>query len=424
MEKEKLKEIIIDQNKPIGEEVIEREIYKEILENKNNPFIIIITGIRRSGKSTLLKQIKEVIPGYYLNFDDDRLVEFQIQDFQLLYETLIELYGEKEVFYFDEIQNIKGWERFVRRLHNSKEKVFVTGSNSSMLSKELGTHLTGRNIMINLYPFSFREYLKLLKVNYSEKSLYEIKEKIKIKKLFNNYLVEGGMPEYLLTKNKDYLKNLYENILYKDIIVRYNLSNEKAMKELVYLAVNNFSKEISFNSFKKSLGLGSSTTVKEYFGYLENSFLFFLVPKYDYSLKRQIHSNKKLYVADNALAINLGFSFSKNLGKILENLVFLELKRMNKEIFYYQGKNECDFLCREGAKITQAVQVCYELNKENREREIMGLVEALKKFEIKRGLILTMDQEENLELEGKKIMIKPVWKWLLQDSKEGKQRFK
>lgn len=414
MEKERLKEVILDQNEFSEEEMlIEREAFSEIKKSKGN-FVIIISGIRRSGKSTLLKQVKDYKDGYYLNFDDDRLIEFEVKDFQRLYELFMELYGEKNTFYFDEVQNVKGWERFVRRLNDNGKKVFATGSNASMLSKELGTHLTGRSISLNIYPFSFREYLAFKNASLSKKSLYKTNEKPKIKNYFRKFMEEGGMPEYVLTQNKNYLKNLYENILYRDIIVRHNLSNEKTLKELVYLAANNLSKEISFNSFKKSLGLGSSTTIKEYFGYLEDSFLMFLVPKYEYSLKKQVHSNKKLYIIDNALANNLGFSFSENSGKILENTVFLELKRIGEEIFYFQEKGECDFITRKGAKTKKAIQVCYELNEANREREISGLLEPLKKFGLKEGLILTMDQEETFNLENKKIRIKPVWKWLLE----------
>ena len=189
---------------------------------------------------------------------------------------------------------------------------------------------------------------------------------------------------------------------------------KKTFKELVHLAVNSISKEISFNSIKKLLGLGSPTTVKEYFDYLENSFLVFLVPKFDYSLKKQVYSNKKVYAIDNGLAVYLGFRFSEDNGKLLENLVFIELKRRKKEIYYYAGKKECDFVMRDGIKIKEAVQVCFELSDENKEREIKGLLEAMEKFKLKEGLILTYDQEESLKKESKIIKVLPVWKWLLE----------
>jgi predicted AAA+ superfamily ATPase len=168
-----------------------------------------------------------------------------------------------------------------------------------MLSKELGTHLTGRFIMFKLFPFSFREYLSLKSIKILAMTT---KEKVNLKEEFSNYLVEGGLPEYLTTKNSDYLRSLYESILYRDVMARYKLNKERELKELIYLAANSISKEISFNSVKKILGLGSTTTVSDYFSYLENTYLLFLLPKYNYSLKKQIQSGKKLYLIDNALA--------------------------------------------------------------------------------------------------------------------------
>ena len=416
MNKTELKEIILDQNKQkLEENLIEREVFVKINSYIKNPFIIIVSGIRRSGKSTLLNQIKAKYPGYYLNFDDERLINFKIEDFQLLYETFIELYGEKDIFYFDEIQNVLSWERFVRRLHDEKKKIFVSGSNASMLSRELGTHLTGRHLEIHLFPFSFKEFLNFNNFKIDKNSTYVTASKAKIKKYFDDYLLNGGFPEYLKEQNKEYLKILYENIIYRDIIVRYRLSNERALKELVYIAINNISKEISFNSIKKLLKLGSSTTVKEYFDYLENSFLIFLVPKFDYSIKKQIYSNKKVYSIDNGISMYLGFRISKDSGKFLENLVFIELKRRGKEIYYYKDKKECDFVLREGIKIRDAIQVCFEFNEENKEREITGLLEAMNKFKLKEGLILTYDQDDEFKLGNKKIKVIPVWRWLLEN---------
>lgn len=415
MNKTELKEIIVDQNKEFERDhIIVRDVFKNIDKIVKTPFVIIISGIRRSGKSTLLSQIMKKYSGYYLNFDDDRLIKFKLDDFQPLYEIFIELYGKKDFFYFDEIQNIIGWERFVRRLHDEQKKVFVTGSNASMLSRELGTHLTGRYLEINLFPFSFVEFLDLKGFKVGKDDLYLPEKKAKIRKYFEDYLINGGLPEYLKTGNKEYLKTLYENILYRDIIVRYNLSNEKALKELVYLATNSISKEISFNSIKNQLGFGSSTTVKEYFNFLENSFLLFLLPKFEYSLKKQIYANKKVYIIDNALAAYLGYRSSKDIGRLLENLVFIELRRRKNELYYHYGKNECDFVVKDLNKIKESIQVCYELNDENKDREINGLIEAMDKFKLKEGLILTADDEDEIKIGKKKIIVKPVWKWLLQ----------
>ena len=414
MNKTELKEIIVDQNsRQEKENLVDREIFSKVESYIKNDFVIIISGIRRCGKSTLLSQVRKKHSGYYLNFDDERLINFHIEDFKVLEELFIELYGEKNIYYFDEIQNIPMWERFIRRLHDERKKVFITGSNASMLSKELGTHLTGRYLMLQIYPFSFREFMKLKKFELDEKEVLLTTSRAKIKRNFAEYFINGGFPEYLKELNIDYLKTLYQNIIYRDILVRYKISNEKIFKELVNLAINNISKEISFNSIKKTLGLGSSTTIKDYFDYLENSYLIFLTPKFDYSLKKQMYYNKKVYCIDNGLAKYLGFRMTPDNGKLLENVIFIELKRRRKEIYYFADKNECDFVIKDENKITNVIQCCYELTKDNKDREIAGLEQAMNKFKLKEGLILTYDQEENIQIKDKKIKVIPVWKWLL-----------
>ncbi len=417
MNQKEIKDVVLDQNQlRENEELIDREAFVELEEHLKNSFVIVISGVRRCGKSTLLNQLREKHPGYYLNFDDDRLINFKVEDFQTLYEIFIELYGEKNIFYFDEIQNIKSWERFVRRLHDERKKVFVSGSNASMLSKELGTHLTGRHLNLQLFPFSFKEFLSFKGLELDKKSSYITEMKAKIKRYFGEYYTNGGFPDYLKTSDKEYLKTLYNNILYRDVIVRYNLSSERTMKEFVNFVTSNIAKAISFNSIKNILGLGSSTTVKDYFGYLENCFLLFIVPRFEYSLKKQMYANKKVYIIDNGLALYLGYRFSEDTGRLLENLVFIELKRSGKEIYFYSDKHECDFVIKDRAKIVEAVQVCYDLNEDNKKREIDGIVEAMVKFKLKEGLILTYDQEDELKIEGRKVKVIPVWKWLINSS--------
>ena len=415
MDREKIKQILVEQNQfKLKENTIPRELTTRIKNFQKENFILIISGIRRSGKSTLLHQIrKHLEESYYVNFDDDRFIRFKIDDFQTLYEILVELFGTKQIFIFDEIQNIRGWERFVRRLHDTRKKIYVTGSNASMLSRELGTHLTGRHITFSLYPFSFKEFLDFK--NYSIKSLNRLttEQKGTLKKFFNEYLEKGGFPEYLQTEKEEYLKVVYENILYRDIITRYNLPHEKTIKEVVYFAVSNIGKEISFNKIRKLTQLTSATTIREYFEYFENSYLTFLIPRYNRSLKKQIYSNKKVYFIDTGMSKILGFRTSSDLGRMLENIVFIQLKRQNKEIYFHKEKHECDFLIKEGIKIIQAIQVTHNLV-ENRKREIDGLLEALNKYKLKEGLILTTDQEEEIVENNKRIIIKPIWKWLLE----------
>jgi predicted AAA+ superfamily ATPase len=414
MKSSDLKTVILDQNKiELEPGVIAREKYSTLSDWQNDPNIIIISGLRRCGKSTLQHQQRELYDGYYLNFDDERLVSFTIDDFQQLDELFHELFGDKNIYYFDEIQNIEGWERFIRRLHDARKKIYITGSNARLLSKELGTHLTGRYLQCNLFPFSFKEFLIFKNTQYKIEDFYTTEGKAKLKRAFNAYFTLGGLPEYLKTENREYVKTLYESILYRDVLVRYNISNEKAMKELMLFVLSNVSKQISYNSLKNVLRLKNSTTVKDYFSYLENCYLVSLVSKFSYSLKENIYANKKVYVIDNSFPTILGFRFSDDLGRLLENLVLIELKRRNKEIYYYQEKQECDFVIREGTKIKQALQVCYEISDENRTREYDGLLEAMDAFQLSAGLILTYDQEDDETIDDKKVSIRPVWKWLL-----------
>jgi predicted AAA+ superfamily ATPase len=416
VDRDKLKQLIIEQNQiKKSNHIIQRELIVTLNKFKNTPFIEIISGIKRSGKSTLLNQMRSNIlkDSYYVNFDDERLVHFTIDDFQTLHELLIEVFGNKNIFIFDEIQNIKNWERFVRRLNDAGKKIYVTGSNASMLSRELGTHLTGRHISFSLYPFCFKEFLRFKNHSTGPLERLTTEEKSIIKKFFNEYLEKGGFPEYLQTDKEEYLKSLYENILYRDIITRYKLPNEKIIKEVVYYAVSNIGKEISFNSLRKLTNLTSATTIREYFEYLENSYLTFLISRYNPSVKKQIYYNKKVYFIDTGMARVLGFRTSDDLGRMLENIVFLHLKKYNKEIYFHKENYECDFVIRKGNSIVEAIQVTQNLQN-NKEREINGLLEALDNYKIKEGLILTADHEEEIIEKKKKIIVKPIWKWLLE----------
>ncbi len=413
-----LKEVILDQGeKKTPQYFVARELEEDVRKSGKSGQIVVISGIRRCGKSTLLQIIRSdrKESDYYLNFDDERLIDFNVKDFQLLIEVFLELFGEQKTFYFDEIQNVPGWELFINRLKREGYDIIITGSNASMLSRELGTHLTGRYIEKHLYPFSFAEFLDFKKIEYDKKLVFNTKEKIKIKKLFDQYVRLGGFPDYVKNENGDYLKSLYESIIYRDIIVRYNLPSEKPLKELAHFCASNFGKEISFNALKEVIGLHSSTTVKEYFEYLENSFLVFLLPRFDFSVKKQVYLNKKAYFGDMALAKNIGFYFSDDSGRILENIVFLHLKRKNKEIYFHKKNKECDFILKEGNKIVKALQIAKSLkNKKTKEREIAGLIEAMEEYKLKSGLIITEDEEDEIKINNSIIFIKPIYKWLLE----------
>ncbi len=406
-----LSEIIEDQlikfkNRDIG-------IFRDIEFDKyiKTQQIAIISGIRRSGKSTLLAQFSKKFENfYYFNFDDDRIADFAIEDFQELMIAFQKLYASKIIF-LDEIQNVQGWERFIRRIYDEGYKIFITGSNAKLLSSELATHLTGRYVKIELYPFSFKEFLRFKKVEYGKKTSAE---KAEMLKYFDEYLKFGGFPDFLKYSDEEFLKRIYNDILYKDLLVRFKIKEVKAFKQLASFLFTNFTKEVSYNSLKNTLGFKSATSVKNYIDFMQESFLVFELYKYDFSLKKQFISDKKSYVIDNGLRNVISFYFSEDLGKSLENLVFLELKRRGSEIYYYKNKKECDFLIKDKARIIQAIQVSkdMELGK-NKDRELGGLMEAMREFNLKEGAILTQFQEDEFKKNGYTINIIPIWKWLL-----------
>ncbi|KAF0237586.1 MAG: hypothetical protein FD181_1824 [Prolixibacteraceae bacterium] len=417
--KELLKSILFDQQK-LGWNTrnVRRDFSPAYLYNQE---IVVITGIRRCGKSTLLQQIRseQSEKDYFINFDDERLIQFRVEDFQILYETFIELFGVQKTFYFDEIQNIAGWERFVRRLHDYGNKVFITGSNANMLSRELGTHLTGRYVSHELYPFSFREFLEYKGKVPLPSEIYSTEGKSEIKALFSQYFSVGGFPVFLENQNDNYIKSLYENILYRDVMVRNNLTNEKEIMELVYYLASNVSRLSSFNSLAKTIGVKNASTVSNYLQFIQNTYLIFQINKFDFSLKKQIQNTKKTYFIDQALITRLGFLFSEEKGRLLENIVFVELKRRGHEVYYFSAKNECDFLIRRGNQITTAIQVCFSFDtQETKTREINGIREAMKTYSLSEGLILTNDTEEEITSDSQTIRVVPVWKWALQNNEK------
>lgn len=422
-----LKQIITEQSvRTIPDDFVPRTVYELVCPLRLNKEIIIITGIRRCGKSTLLQKIRSESQekDYYLNFEDDRLINFTISDFQLLVEVFSELFGQQKTFYFDEIQNIPDWERFVRRLHDEGCKIYITGSNATMLSKELGTKLTGRYMALTMYPYSFYEYINAKSPALINKKVYVTEDIAIARRMFANYVRIGGIPEFVRLAQTDYLHNLYEGVIYRDIITRYKLPQEKPIKELAFYLASHVGKEITFNALRKIIGLSSAGTVAEYCEYFENSFLCFLVNRYSHSLKKQIGYEKKQYFVDHALASVIGFRTSEDKGRFLENIVFIELKRRSKDIYFHKGKNECDFVIKYKNKITSVIQVCVRLESEEvKKREYAGLIEAMAAYGLREGIILTEGEEtrETVIVDGDKYTIHTItiWKWLLENANSG-----
>jgi predicted AAA+ superfamily ATPase len=366
---------------------------------------LVVSGIRRCGKSTLLRQfVKKLKRDYfYLNFDDLRLADFSHTDFSLL-DSVISDSGAKLLF-FDEIQSAQHWELYIRQKLDEGFQVVITGSNASLLSSELGTHLTGRHISKELFPFSYREFCSFTKQKAGFASL-------------ESYLEKGGFPEYLKTENTDVLTQLQLDILYRDIAVRYGIRDVASLRRLFVYLISNPAQKVSPSKLRQTAGVKSPTTVLEYISYFEAAYLINLLPCFAWSVKAQSLSPKKVYIADPGIIKTGSFSFSANNGALLENFVYNCLRSVTTDIFYFSGKGECDFVLRPHEQ-PRCIQVCWELTKDDQDREINGILEAMEFFDQKEGVILTFNTKDTILTSGKKINVLPAWKWDYKGMKQG-----
>jgi predicted AAA+ superfamily ATPase len=371
-------------------------IKRDMLETfkPSSTHVEVISGIRRSGKSTLMRQIvkKYFEKVSYFNFEDSRVFGFEVGDFSKLDEVMGE---EIEAYFFDEIQNVEGWEIFVRQLHERGEKVFVTGSNASLLSREMGTRLTGRYLSHEVFPFSYREYLVFLDLEDSQEN-------------FSEYLIKGGFPEFLRDQNPEILQMLLKDILFRDIAVRYGIKNTHVLMDIALFLVSNIGKEVSFNGLRKTFNVGSPTTVSDYLSWMEDSYLLFFLPRFSWSSKSISKNPKKVYCIDNGFAKSNSLSFTKDRGRLLENLVYLNLRKKYQKLFYFKDRRECDFVVFEGSECKWLIQVTENLHPDNRDREVEGLVEAIHFFEMDKGFIITLAQNDKLIIKEKRIVIQDV----------------
>lgn len=362
----------------------------------------VISGVRRCGKSTLMKQLmkqygKKVA---YFNFEDSRIFNFDLNDFQKLDEII----GKgKAAYFFDEIQNVISWEVFARQLHDRGEKVYITGSNASLLSKELGTRLTGRHLRHELFPFSYTEFLVHRKLANSESS-------------FEKYIQNGGFPEFLRDGNQEILQTLLKDIVLRDIAIRYGIKNSKTLMDLTLFLISNIGKECTYNSLRKTFSIGSANSVSDYLSWLEDAYVLFFLPKFSWSSKNSAVNPRKVYAIDNGLINANSLSFSKDKGRLLENAAYLFLRQMPLSLYYFREKGECDFVLFENGKCKMLVQVCEILHTENKDREINGLMEAMAFFKMKEGIILTKSQKEVMTFEKKTIRLVPAHEFMAADS--------
>lgn len=373
---------------------------RELLESLpiTNSHALVVSGIRRCGKSVLLHQFirNEIDEVFYFNFADIRLYEFSVPDFVLLDEIIRE--SGKKILFFDEIQIIKGWELFVRQKLDQSVRVVITGSNARMLSIELGTNLTGRHISKELFPFSYKEFCAFHSMQHNKESLI-------------SFLNNGGFPEFLKTNNSELLSFLIEDIIYRDIATRHAIRDISGLKNLCIYVMSNTAKLVSPSKLTSIIGVKSPSTVLEYLSYFESSYLLNLVPRFSYSVKGQMLSEKKIYVVDNGLVNVASISASKDMGRKFENTVYWSIRRKTKNIWYFSdGNSECDFIYKLDDEYF-AVQVCYEMNGDNQEREINGLLAALKFLTLSEGIILTVDQTDKIHIDGYKINVIPAYEF-------------
>ncbi len=399
-----------------------RVIIENIQETLSIPHIKDIIGIRRSGKTTVLYQIIQLLIKndinpkniVFLNFDDP---DIQLAAFDDLIKTIDKINPDISHIFLDEIQQKKNWEPWLRTLYDTKkyEQTFISGSSASLLTQDVGRVLSGRHVTFVIFPFSFKEYLKFM--GWKDFSIdYLEYNKNKLLHYIKSYLEGGGFPE-IVDKNeyqrKIILTNVYNDILARDIAARYNASFEIARKICYHLLSNN-SKEFSFRSVANATNF-SVETVEKYIEYLKESFILFTLNVFSYRTKVQFKQNKKIYSIDTGLRNAVSFKISEDIGRLAENIVFTELKRRNREFYYWKNdKVEVDFVVKEGLKPTSCIQVCWDVKDENtKKREIESLVIGLETFKLDQGIIITEDFAHEEVVKKRQILFVPLWKWLL-----------
>jgi predicted AAA+ superfamily ATPase len=358
----------------------------------------------------------------FLNFEDERL-ELKIDDLDLILQSYSELYPSQDLkecyFFFDEIQNINGWEKFIRRVYDTISKnIFITGSNSKLLSSDIATSLRGRTLSFEVFPLSFKEYLSFKDI---EVDLYSSKSLAYIKNALNSYLKDGAFPETLFLEDRyknQTLQEYFNVLLYKDLSQRYNITNTVALKFFLKRVIASSTKQISINKIYNELKSNGvkigKNTLYSFLDYVQNIYLCLVLHKYDKSLINKELGEKKIYSIDIGLNNAIEFRFSDNIGKSLENAVFLELRRNYSEIFYYKDeKSECDFIVCENNTITQVIQVTYDMSDEDtKTREIKGVVNCCKNFNLTSGVIITYDTYDEIIKGGISILLIPFYRWI------------
>jgi predicted AAA+ superfamily ATPase len=418
---EALRQVVVEQQEEIvhlrGLPLVERDKMKNLLDVLDSNWIKVVMGIRRCGKSILCHQALKDKDYGYLNFDDERLISLSAPDLNKMLQYLLEIKPNVKLLFFDEIQNVDGWELFVNRLQRQGYNLIITGSNSKLLSKELASHLTGRYIPIELSPFSFTEFLRAKKFSWTSTSLYKTQDRALLYAFLDEYMTKGGFPDMVLGGyNPVYLRELYDKIISRDITYRYRIKYSKTLKEIAIYSNANLSSRLTFHKLKNIFEISSIHTVKNYCQYLTDAYLLFLLNAFSYKYKEQIKQPRKIYTIDNGLTSAISPKFTEDRGAALENLVFQELMRRAADTAYY-GATDCeiDFVILANRKVTSLIQVAFSMeDPTTRKSEIKALIKAAGDLRCKSLSIITWEEEGTEEIDGYKIEIIPIWKWLLQ----------
>jgi predicted AAA+ superfamily ATPase len=384
----------------------------------NSPLAQIVIGVRRSGKSTLCHKVlkNHNIDYAYINFDDERLLDLKSEQLNDVLQALYIVYGDFTHLFLDEIQNVNGWHLFVNRLLRQGVRLIITGSNANLLSGELSTHLTGRYVEIELFPFSFSEMLSYKGVNYNAKTTKELSLR---RQAYFDYLKQGGFPEIFAiseTQKREYLRALFQSIIFKDIVKRFNIKYIKALSDISNVLLNNISREISYTKIAKTLDIKSVHTAQNYVSYLEQAYLFLSIPRFSYkSISRA--GNRKTYAIDAAFVSFLPEITGANEGYLLENIVFLELCRRRAsgdfDIYYYNNNYEIDFVIAQSGRVRELIQVSLTLeNEKTRKREISALLKGADELHCNNLTIITQDEKATISENDKTIEIVSVIDWL------------
>jgi predicted AAA+ superfamily ATPase len=413
-----IRDIIRKQKEELEQRLKERYVPRDAeLTSMTSGMVNVIIGPRRAGKSFFgMHEVAGSGAFGFVNFDDERLLS--VSNFDEILEAILSVYSNPAVLLMDEIQNLPNWELIVNRLQREGFQLVITGSNSNLLSSELATHLTGRHLPHYLFTFSFKEYLGMFN---KEMGKAEIKEK------FLDFMTRGGYPEIWMKSLdvKSYLQVLFDSILFKDIVKRHRVRFAGALENLANWLITNIAADFSFTSLSKQTQISSVHTLQHYMNYLEEAFIFFTLPRHSFKVREQQKSNKKLYCFDNGFYLAKAFRFSTDQGKLLENLIAVELKRKSFrngwDLFYWKGRDreEVDFVVQQNVTVTHLIQVCWDPeNDKTKEREVRALLKASRELNCSRLMVITGDFEgrESVSwfgIEGQVEFI-PARKWLLE----------